>query len=205
MSGSGGLPGRSGYMDSMVELAYERGYETVTVEEIAGHAGGSVADFEATFASKQACAVAALEALAESNLAAVRAAFESRRRWPDSLRAAAYAHVDWILANPKKMRFGILEARWAGEVASAMREHLFGAYVRMIDAGREVAPDPAAVPAYTAEGVVGAITQVVVKDVTGRGDRDLRAMVPEMMSLAVRPYLGDEAARAELSKPPPDS
>ena len=201
---SDGAPaGRAAYMEAMVELAFESGYEAITIEEIARRAGGNVVDFEASFASKQACAVAALEELAESNLGAVEGAFRNGRRWPDSLRAAAYAHVDWILANPKKMRFGVLEARWAGEVASATRDHLFGAYVAMIDAGREVAPEPAAVPAYTAEGVVGAITQVVVKEVSGRGERDLISLVPEMMYLAVRPYLGEEVARRELTIPPP--
>jgi len=197
------IPGRTDYMEAMVDLAYERGYETITIEEIAGRVGGDRAGFEAIFPSKQACAIAALEALAESNLTAVRGAFRSRPEWPASLRAAAYAHVRWILANPKKMRFGLLETRWAGEVANATRERLFGAYVTMIDAGREVAPDPESIPPYTAESVVGSITQVVAKDVSGRGDRDLLSLVPEMMYLAVRPYLGEEAAKAELTEPPP--
>lgn len=199
-----GAPSRSGYMKAMVDLAYERGYEAVTVEEIVARAGGGREEFEATFGSLQACAVAALEDLAASNLGTVRKAFESHPRWPDSLRAAAYAHARWIRENPRKMRFGVLETLWAGEVANATRDHLFGAYVAMVDAGREVAPDPDSIPAYTAEGVVGAVTQVVVKEVSGRGDRDLLELVPEMMYLAVRPYLGEEAARAELSEPPPE-
>ena len=200
---SGDAPAdRADYMQAMVDLSYERGYEAFDIEEIAARAGGSRAGFEALFPSKQACAVAALEELAESNLRAVQGAFRSRPTWPDSLRAAAYAHVDWILDNPKKMRFGVLETLWAGELASALREHLFGSYVAMIDAGREVAPDPEAIPAYTAEGVVGAITQVVVKNVSGRGQQDLASLVPEMMYLAVRPYLGEEVAKAELTKSP---
>ncbi|HET7507109.1 MAG TPA: TetR/AcrR family transcriptional regulator [Solirubrobacterales bacterium] len=187
----------------MLDLVYEQGYDAVGLDQIAARAGGGVADFEAHFATKQGCAVAVLEELAENNLCAVRGAFDREERWPDTLRAAAYAHVRWILDNPKKMRFGLLETLWAGEMTSALRDHLFGAYIEMVDAGREVAPDPAAVPAYTAEGVVGAITQVVVKYMGKPDGGDLASQVPEMMYLAVRPYLGEEEARKELAIPPP--
>jgi AcrR family transcriptional regulator len=192
---------RTDYMEAMVDLVFDRGYDAVTVEEVAARAGGDTAGFEALFVSKQDCAVAILEEIAASNLRAVRGAFEGGGKWPDSLRAAAYAHVRWILDNPKKMRFGLLEVLWAGELTSALRDDLFRSYIAMIDAGREVATDPAAVPPYTAESVVGSITQVVVRNMGKPGGGDLPSLVPEMMYLAVRPYLGEEAARRELTTP----
>jgi AcrR family transcriptional regulator len=192
---------RADYMEAMVDLVFDRGYDAVTVEEVAVRAGGDSAGFEALFASKQGCAVAILEEIATSNLRTVRGAFERGRKWPDSLRAAAYAHVRWILDNPKKMRFGLLEVLWAGELTSALRDDLFRSYIAMIDAGREVAADPAAVPPYTAESVVGSITQVVVRNMGKPGGGDLHSLVPEMMYLAVRPYLGEAAARRELTRP----
>jgi AcrR family transcriptional regulator len=190
-------------MEAMLDVVFERGYEEVTIEEIAERAGGSRADFERCFTSKQACAVAVLEELAENNLRAVRGAFDDESRWPDSLRAAAYAHLRWILDNPKKMRFGLLEMLWAGELTSALRDDLFRAYIEMVDAGREAAPDPDSVPAYTAEGVVGSITQAIVRHLDKPEAPDLQALVPEMMYLAVKPYLGEKAAREELTTPPP--
>lgn len=196
---------RADYMEAMLDLAFEHGYDGVTVAEIAARAGGDADEFAHYFPSKQDCAVAVLEDLAEDNLRAVRGAFDREDRWPDSLRAAAYAHVDWILENPKKTHFGLLETLWAGEMTSALRDNLFRSYVEMIDAGREVAPNPDAMPAYTAEGAVGAITQVVVRNMGKPGGGDLRSQVPEMMYLAVRPYLGEKVARRELSLPPPGS
>lgn len=188
----------------MLDLATEHGYDAIALDDIAERAGGTVADFEQHFSSKQDCAAAVLQKLAENNLRAVRGAFEREARWPDSLRAAAYAHVRWIQDNPKKMHFGLLETLWAGEMTSALRDDLFRSYIAMVDAGREVAPDPKAIPAFTAEGVVGSITQVVLRNMGKGGGSDLRSQVPEMMYLAVRPYLGEEAARQELSIPPPD-
>ncbi|HET9154868.1 MAG TPA: TetR/AcrR family transcriptional regulator [Solirubrobacterales bacterium] len=194
---------RADYTEAMLDLVFEHGYDRVTVEEVAARAGGDRADFERHFPGKQDCAVAVLEELAENNLRAVRGAFDREPRWPDSLRAAAHAHARWILDNPKKMRFGLLETLWAGEMTSALRDSLFRAYVEMVDAGREAAPDPDAIPASTAEGVVGAITQVIVRNMGKPGGGDLLSRVPEMMYLAVRPYLGEEVARRELTLPPP--
>jgi len=190
-------------MEAMVALASERGYDAVEVADVAERAGGSLAEFESLFPSKLACAVAILEGIAESNLRAVRGAFDGEPAWPDSLRAAAYAHADWILANPEKMRFGLLETVWASELTGALRDHLFGQYVAMVDAGREAADDPDSIPASAALGVVGSITEVITRRLGEKQSRELIDLVPEMMYLAVRPYLGEEAARRELTIPRP--
>jgi hypothetical protein len=69
-----------------------------------------------------------------------------------------------------------------------------------------VAPDPDSVPPLAAASVIGAIIQVLARySSEGDGGRDPVAAVPEMMYLAVRPYLGEEAARRELTMPPPKS
>jgi hypothetical protein len=59
------------------------------------------------------------------------------------------------------------------------------------------------VPAFAAESIVGAIAQLMARNSERDDPRDPVAAVPEMMYLAVRPYLGEEAARRELTIPPP--
>jgi len=191
------------YTAAMVELTSECGYDDAGVEAIAARAGGSVEEFEVLFPTKLACAVAALEELAASNLRAVRGAFDREERWPDSLRAAAYAHGEWILSHPREARFGMLETLWASELTRAVRDDLFGEYIAMVDAGRAVAIDPEAIPAHTAEGVVGSIAEVTARRLGREVDRKVLAVIPEMMYLAVRPYLGEAAARRELVAPAP--
>jgi AcrR family transcriptional regulator len=194
---------RHAYTEAIVDLTFERGYEQIGVADIAARAGGDEADFAIHFASKQECAVAALEEMIASNQGVVRAAFESEERWPDSLRAAAYAQARWIVENPRKTRFGMLETLWASELTGALRDQLFGEYVAMVDAGRAIAPDPDSVPELTAESVIGSVAQATTRFSERIGERDPIAAVPEMMYLAVRPYLGEEAARRELTIPPP--
>ena len=196
-------PYRAAYMQAMVDLAFERGYEDVTVEEIAARAGGSAEDFEAAFASKEACALTLVEERWVENMRQVRGAFDAEERWPDSLRAAAYAHARWLVENPRTAHFGVNELLRAGERANVLRERIIAGYMEMIEAGRELAEDPAAVPALAAESIVGAIAQLMARNSERLEQRDPVAAVPEMMYLAVRPYLGEEAARRELTIPPP--
>jgi AcrR family transcriptional regulator len=196
--------GREQFMDAMLDLTFEHGYEAVSVDLIAERAGGSREDFSAIFASKEDCAVAVLEKLAAANIRTVQAAYDRQEQWPDSLRAAAYAQADWILENPKCVRFGMIEMLWAGELTKAIRDGTFRHYTAMVDGGRAVAKEPQSIPAFTAEGTVGSVTQMFAKRLQRGSAVDPYAFVPEMMYLAVLPYLGEEAARRELTMPPPE-
>ena len=70
----------------------------------------------------------------------------------------------------------------------------------LIDAGRQEMEDPEAVPHTTAEALAGSAYGQVYSRVV-RGDADeLPDLVPQLMSAAVMPYLGVEAAMAELSR-----
>ncbi|TMK57347.1 MAG: TetR/AcrR family transcriptional regulator [Actinobacteria bacterium] len=197
-------PHRAAYMQAMVDLAFERDYEEVTIEEIAARAGGTVEDFEAAFGSKEDCALTLVEEGWVENMRLVRGAFDAEERWPDSLRAAAYAHARWLVENPRLAHFGINELLRAGEKANVLREQIINSYLEMVEAGREFAEAPDSVPASTAESVVGAIAGLMARNSERSEPRDPVAAVPEMMYLAVRPYLGEEAARRELTIPPPN-
>lgn len=120
------------------------------------------------------------------------------------MRAAAYAEARWILENPKWVRFGFVEMLWAGEMTRAVRERTIRRYIEMVDAGREVTENPKAIPALTAEGMIGSITEMLMKKLQRDRPPNPYDFVPELMYLAVRPYLGEEAAQRELTMPRPE-
>jgi AcrR family transcriptional regulator len=195
---------REQFMEAMLDLSVERGYEAVSLQQILERAGASQEDFDQFFASMEECAVAILEELANDNLRTVQEAYDRQEQWPDSLRAAAYAEAGWIVENPKWVRFGMVEMLWAGELPKAIRDSFFRHYSALIDGGRAVAKDPEAIPAYTAEGAIGSITEMFAKRVQrGQNDSPYK-FIPELMYLAVLPYLGEEAAQRELTMPAPD-
>jgi AcrR family transcriptional regulator len=191
-------------MKAMLDLSFEQGYEAVSVEQVVQRAGATRRDFSAIFASKEDCAIAILEELASDSLRTVREAYDGQAQWPDSLRAGAYAKARWMIENPKWVRFGMVEMLWAGELTKAIRDSFFRHYSSLIDGGRVVAKDRESIPEFTAEATIGSITEMIARRLQRGEAGDPRAFIPELMYLAVLPYLGEEAARRELTMPEPE-
>ncbi len=189
---------------AMVDLVLRRGYEATTVRAVIERAGVDLADFESHFADKQDCALQIYLANNELFDQQVQAAFAAHDSWRDSLRATAYAAADYFTEHPRRVRFNMIVVLSAGEMLVAQRDAYLQRIADLIDAGRHELPDPDSVPRSLAESVVGSVFERVLRD-THRGEvlGDPRAVVPELMYIAVRPYLGHEAALEELSIPPP--
>jgi AcrR family transcriptional regulator len=186
----------------VAEIA-ERGYGEARVAAIAERAGVEESVFWSLFDDKADAVLRVFEAYIDDYERKVGNAFESHSTWPDSLRAAAYATTRWMRSYPEATRFGMAAVLEAGEMARVRREDVFRWCAGLIDTGREVAPDPEAVPDGAALMAIGAIVEILTRQVQGTVEADPVEMVPELMYGAVRPYLGEEAARRELAMPPP--
>jgi AcrR family transcriptional regulator len=194
---------RQRIVEAMVELIADQGYAATTVKQVLERAEVSRADFKRLFTGKRDCFLRVYEELSERFGRRVFAAFESEDEWRDGLRAAAYAAARWIRDHPREARYGALEMMAAGEFAQALRDETLRGFVDLIDSGREQLDKPDSVSRSMAEGVIGGIIGMLTKNLR-RGIR-VRAedLVPDLMFLAVRPYLGHDAAREELRIPPP--
>jgi AcrR family transcriptional regulator len=190
--------------EAVLDLVLEHGIDGTSVEMITDRAGVDGAAFEREFGSRENCF---LEIYRESNerfVCEVDAAFEGGGTWPDSLRAAAYVGARFLRDRPREVRFNVLQVFRAGEMAMAERDRYHQDLVDLVDAGRQELDDPDSVPRAVAEGVVGAIVETMVKRVGEDGSAaNAESAVPELMYIAVRPYLGHEAALEELSIPAP--
>lgn len=194
---------RQRIVTAMIELVVEQGYGATTVTQLLERAGVSRADFRRLFAGKQACFLAVYEEIGESFTGEVFGAFEREGGWRDGLRAAAYAAARWVGAHPREARYATVEMMMAGEFAVARREATLRRFVDLVDAGREQLEAPDSASPAMAEGVIGGILGMLTRNIR-RGTRARpEDFVPELMFLAVRPYLGQGVAREELGIPPP--
>lgn len=188
---------------AMVELVAEQGYKATTVKQLLQRARVTRADFRRSFAGKQACFLEAYDEMSERFSSRVFAAFEGEKEWRDGLRAAAYAAASWIGEHPRETRYATIETMAAGEFAVERREATLRRFVDLLDAGREQLDEPASVSRAMAVGVVGGILGMLTKNLRRGVEARPEDFVPELMFLAVRPYLGQEAAREELRMPAP--
>jgi len=190
---------RQAILDALIAIAAERGYGETTIEAIVDRAGLDRPAFDRHFRGKYDCFLSAWQEINESCMREMLEAYNSREEWPDKLRAVACEIVEGLCGNPSRAAFSI-EVLAAGDAARARRDMTMRVLASLIDAGRNEMDDPEAVPHTTAEALAGAAYgQVYSKVVRGAAD-DLPELVPQLMSAAVLPYLGMEAAMAELSK-----
>jgi hypothetical protein len=92
----------------------------------------------------------------------------------------------------------------AGEEAQVYRDRYVRRIVGLIDEGRAHHPEPDSLGDDVPLAAFGAIYEFLVRQFRSFDEIDrIERHVPGLMYLAVRPYLGHEAASDELSIPPP--
>jgi AcrR family transcriptional regulator len=170
------------------------------VESVARRAGVTRTEFGRRFASFDECLVDTYERFIASFERAVGTAFNRHDDWRAAVRAAAFAAGDWMEASPELMEFGsagVLRTR--NEMVRVRREEVAMFCAQLIDQGRESAPDPSKVPEGASLLAVGSILNLLTQKLQEGSKVDLGEMVPEMLYLVVRVYLGEEIAREELA------
>jgi AcrR family transcriptional regulator len=204
---SGATPdSRARIRSAVMDLVVERGFDGTTVEMVVERAGVERADFERDFGDgdlRQCCMAIYRENIDDFNQAVFGAAADGDR-WRDRLRAAAYTAARYIDAHPVQTRFDMIQMLGAGDMAQAYRDRYLGEIVNLIDEGREELPDPDSMSRDVAIGVFGSIYQFLLRELEGRREPvTAESFVPQLMYIAVRPYLGHDAAREELTMEAP--
>lgn len=188
-----------------IDLVIERGYNAFEVDDICARADVSRAQFDARFADRRDC----LDRTYQANLAEFdQAAFGPYLRaptWREGLRAAAYGSALHLDGHRRELRYGELRRREGGAIEENARDLYLERIVDLIDAGRSEASAPEALGRATAESIIGSIYELVLKRLDRPGKEPDLTIVPELMYMAVRPYLGQEAALEELRMPAPRS
>lgn len=192
-------PERERIVEAVVEIAAERGYAETTIELIIERAGLDRPAFDRHFRGKYDCFLSAWQEMNEGCMREMLEAYNSEESWPDRLRAVACEIVDNLCNAPSRASFAV-EVLAAGDAARARRDMTMRVIASLIDAGRNEMEDPESVPHTTAEALAGSAYGQVYAKVVGGSTEELPALVPQLMSAAVMPYLGIEAGLAELSR-----
>jgi AcrR family transcriptional regulator len=189
----------------MVDVVLEHGYEAADAEAVAARAGLPRAEFDRLFADPEECFLRAYWALVAGPFEQrIFDAYESQGSWREGLRAAGYAAARFVRDFRRESQFGSIAMMEAGPMAQIHREGQLQHIVDLIDAGRQELADPDSLGRSVAEAALGSLYQAAVREVSGEASSEpLEARVPELMYVAVRPYLGHQIAREELSIPPP--
>jgi AcrR family transcriptional regulator/DNA-binding MarR family transcriptional regulator len=205
---------RARMLAGMVEVCAERGAANVTVAHIVARSGVSRRTFYAQFEDREECFLAAFDQAIERIGARVIPAFEGQAGWRDGVRAGLAALLGFLDGDPGSGRLCIVETLGAGDRALARRAGILEILIATIDQGHAETKAAETLPPLTAEGTVGAVLSViharllerpVPPRVNGAGSnrapRPLSELLNPLMGMIVLPYLGQAAARRELTRP----
>lgn len=133
-----------------------------------------------------------------------RSAYDGHARWRDGLRAAGYAAMDWLGADPARSKFFLVEVMSGGEMVRARRDWMMNEFIDMLDGGRREMENPDSLSRLTAEALTGAVYDNAISSIRLRESRaQARERVKSVMAIAVLPYCGPEASLEELAHPAP--
>jgi AcrR family transcriptional regulator len=184
---------------AVVLTLYERGYPEASVEEFIERARITRAEFDHRFVDKREVTIAVLDAHLGAFVDRVGRAYGAVDGWPDNLRAAGYEISRYMLENPELTWFVMVGVADAAEVMRAGRDRLFGWAAGLIEEGRAATPEGREVPASASLLAVGATVEALRRRLADGIALDIEGDLPRLMYAAVKPYLGEEAARAELA------
>ena len=190
---------RERLLAAMLVAVNEAGYWALTVQDVLDRARASRPTFYEHFENKEACFLAAFDGSAARLCQFVsEAADDGEEGWRPRLRRALLALLQFTTSESDAARAVLVEARAASLAARRRRDELLDRWACWlndeVEGDLQIQSSP-----IVATGIVGGIESVLVARLRRHETAGLEALLPSLMSFAVLPYGGREAAAEELS------
>jgi DNA-binding MarR family transcriptional regulator len=126
----------------------------------------------------------------------VSEAFAEQDGWLDLVRAGLQALLELFDEQPMLARYLIVDSAHAGDAVRERRRQVLDRIASLLDDDR--APGRSYPPALTAHAVVHGVLGLLAERLSAPQRSPLTELAPALMSFAVLPFLGVNAARREL-------
>jgi AcrR family transcriptional regulator len=186
---------------AMIGLVSERGYDAVTIRDLARLAGVSKHTFYEHFADKDECFIATYELLVRRSAKRVGEAQRGCCDWRERMRLAFCAWVNGIACEPKAARLVLVEAFAGGPAALERMRRSDGMFAAMIEQSFAGAPDGIVVPALVVRGIVAGMARVARARLLAGRERELPDLADELLDWVFCLRCQDATALGQLEEP----
>jgi AcrR family transcriptional regulator len=184
---------RERLLAAVVRVSAAKGYQASSVADILKQAGVGRETFYRHFNDKEACFVAANDALVESLEGRVVEAYEQPGEWPQRVRNGLAVALEWFAANPQVGRVMMIEMGTVGPIAGARFRDTLRRFTVLLDDGRDLVDHASDLP-NLANIAGGAVFARVYEEVSLDKAANLPQLLPHLTFELLLPYLGEEAA-----------
>jgi AcrR family transcriptional regulator len=183
---------RERLLNGIVEAVAEHGYNATTIAAITAAAKISRRTFYEYFEGKEDCFAAAYEMIEAHVLDSMLTAPGAAEPWPDRVRARLAALLDVLSRDSAVARCFLIEPLAAGgEVATRYREAM-----QLLAAALRPEPPPTELNMEVRDqALIGGIATLIVRRLNTTGAQRLPDLLPDLVELALAPYVGREEAK----------
>jgi AcrR family transcriptional regulator len=182
---------RERLLDAAERLAAERGVAGASIEALVKAAGVSSVTFYEHFEGKEECFLAAFDRAVEETTAALGEALEDRElSWTERFCSGLRALLALVAADPERARLCLVEAQTGGAALSARFDTVLDRVARELRRGRALETAPAGLPETLEEATAGGLAWLLRERLERGGAEKIEALYPQLVDVALPPYLG---------------
>jgi AcrR family transcriptional regulator len=186
---------RERILDAAELLVAESGCAHTSIEAIVKAAGVSTVTFYERFEGKEECFVAAFdravdEAAADLREAAAGDPATGGLTWSEGVATGLRAVPGLVAAEPARARLCLVEAQTGGPRLSRHFDAALDRVAAKLREGRALPTAPADLPPTHEEATAGALAWLLRERLERGAGEGLKALYPELIDIALAPYLG---------------
>lgn len=164
---------------AMVATVAEKGYEATTVADLVKLSGVSRSAFYRHFEDKQACFLAAVEAIVEPTLDRLRAE-DSGSSGIERARQAFESVLEAIVEQPAAAKMCVVEVYAAGPEGAALVDRIVDSSTDVAAALLQQVPERKGMPRELVRSIVGGIQKVIHKRLYRGQEGELPDLIPQL-------------------------
>lgn len=186
---------RDRLLDAMAQSCAEKRYADVSVADIVAQARVSRSTFYEIFPDKEACFLAAYDAiLGRFVTEVIKACADPALTWPEQIELGIEAALDFLAAEPAFARMCIVDMFSAGPSALERYLSAIRLIANFVDGGRTRMPDREEVPRSIATMSVSGAAVVIRAEIVGERTLHLPEVGPDILFSLLVPYMDREEA-----------
>jgi AcrR family transcriptional regulator len=191
---------RERLLEAMLAELAETGYDGMKLADVVTLSGVAEADVKAEFPDKDSCLFAAYEQLTERLMRKTVQSCAAGGDWPQRVSSGLSALLEELAAQPPMAKVAIRSFPSIGPEARARYQGFVEGFAPLLEEGREFAEMSEELPAEVEMLAVGGAEAIVFDEIEAGRAAQLPALAPAILFSVLVPFLGPEAASAEMER-----
>ncbi len=190
---------RQDILAAIIRVVGIKGYKETAVADVIVEAGTSRTTFYKYFEDKHECFLAAYQMLVEQVFGEVVANCDGEASWTTRMTTGLATIVDRFADEPALARTAVVEVAAAGADARQMHTDAIARFTEYLDGGRELAAGKE-LPENISLMSAGAVSGLIFDELLAGRAEQLPDRLPELLFAMLVPYVGPQAATAEMRR-----